>query len=347
MKERVLVTGGVGFIGSHVVDALSAAGFSVRVLDAARGMKRLPRMDKKIEYLAGDVRNKKDWADALRKVAYVVHLAGYIDDHPDFSAYFTVNTASTALLYEVITEKKYPIKKIILASSQTVYGEGRHRCQKHGIVYPPARTEEQLRRRDWEIMCPAGRERLTPLAAQEDDPLRPMTPYGMSKKTAEEILFAFGRRLGIPSSAARFTIVQGTHQARRPSVSGALQQFTRRALAGEQITLYEDGRQLRDFVDVRDVASAHIAILSSPRADFHAFNVGSGTAALIFDFAEQVTRLVGAEFRPHIPGVWRAGAPRHAIANIGKLKKLGWRPRYSSEQTIAEYLEWMKKYRRV
>lgn len=347
MKERVLVTGGAGFVGSHLVNALIADGFSVRVLDRMRrrirGGALPPWMNKKAEYCTGDVRNKNDWTDALENASSVIHLAGYIDDHQDFSTYITVNAASTALLYEVIAEKKYPIKKVIVASSQAVYGEGKYRCGRHGIAYPAPRPEEQMRRKEWEIRCPIGGEAMEPLAAEESDFLKPMTLYGLSKKIAEEVLFDLGGRLGIPSSAARFTIVQGTHQARRPSTSGALQQFTLRAFAGDPITLYEDGRQLRDFVDVRDVASALVLLLVSPRADFQVFNIGSGSASLICDFAKTVSRLAGAAFRPDLPGVYRAGAPRHAIADISKLKKLGWRPRYSYEDTIAEYVGWAKK----
>lgn len=347
----MLVTGGAGFIGSHLVDALVAAGFSVRVLDTmrrSRGDGALqPWMNKKAEYREGDVRNKKDWTDALKRVSSVIHLAGYIDDHTDFSTYITVNAASTALLYEVIAEKKYPIKKIIVASSQAVYGEGKYRCGRHGIVYPSPRPEEQMRRKEWEIRCPVGGEPVEPLAAEEGDSLNPMTPYGISKKTAEEILFNLSGRLGIPSVAARFTIVQGTHQARRPCASGALQQFTLRALAGNPIILYEDGRQLRDFVDVRDVASALLLLCASSRADFQVFNIGSGSATLICDFAKTVSHLAGAEFRPDLPGVYRAGAPRHAIADISKMKKLGWHPRYAIEDTVAEYIAWMKKHSAV
>ena len=343
MKERVLITGGAGFIGSHAVDALAAAGFSVRVMDTMRRCTLLPWMNKKAEYCDGDVRNKKDWTAALKKVTYVAHLAGYLDDHEDFSIYTTVNVASIALLYEVIAEKKYPIKKIIAASSQTVYGEGRYRCARHGIIYPPPRPEEQLRRKEWDVICLICGERAEPLAAEEFDPLQPMTPYGLSKKMAEENLFFFGRRLGIPSSVARFTIVQGTHQARRPSSSGALQQLARRALTREPLILFEDGKQLRDFVDVRDVASALLALLASPAADFEVFNVGSGAPTLISDFGAIVARLAGVEFRPMISGVYRVGAPRHAIADITKIKKIGWQPRYSSEETIAEYLGWIKK----
>ncbi len=342
MKERVLVTGGAGFIGSHVVDVLLGAGFSVRILDTLRIPP--PWRNKKAEYHRGDVQNKKDWMAALKNVAYVTHLAGYIDDHPDFSVYFTVNTASTALLYEVIAEKKYPIKKIIVASSQTVYGEGKYQCVRHDEFYPLPRPEQQLRRRNWDIRCPVCCAPAEPVAAHEDDPLRPMTPYGLSKKMAEEILFDLGRRLGIPSVVARFTIVQGTRQGRRPSSSGALQQFALRSLAGDPVTLFEDGRQLRDFVDVRDAASACLTLLASARTDFQAFNVGSGVATLICDFAAMISRLAGSEFRLRTPGIYRLGAPRHAIADVHRLKKLGWHPRYSSEDTAAEYIEWLKQY---
>lgn len=347
-NENVLVTGGAGFIGSHLVDALISDGFRARVLDnlapPTHNGKLPPWANKKAEYQKGDVRNKKDWIRALKGMRYVFHLAAYMDYHTDFSTYFTTNTAGTALMYEVIVEKKYPVKKIIAASSQSVYGEGKYRCGKHGIFYPPPRREAQLKKRVWEILCPYDKKPMAPVAEREDDALKPTIPYGISKKTLEDVLWDLGKRYDIPSVALRYTIVHGPHQSFRHFYSGALRQLAVMALSGQSLIMHEDGRQLRDYVHVNDVVSAHLAVLKSRKADFEAFNVGSGKRTRVFDLARAVAEAAGREFKPKLPGLYRIGAPRHSIADVSKLKKLGWKPRHTLEDNVRDYVSWIKNY---
>jgi len=346
-KELVLVTGGAGFIGGHLVDALIKDGYRVRVLDnlalpVHNG--RLPEwFNKKAEFSKGDVCNKKDWVKALKGVSYVFHLAAYMDFHLDFSAYFSINTTSTALLYEVIKEKSLPVKKIIIASSQAVYGEGRSRCLRHGIIYPHLRTEAQLKKGDWETRCPYDKNILRPLAEKETDLLFPAIPYGISKKTAEEIVFSLGRLYKIPSVALRYSIVLGPRQSFRHFYSGALRTFSILALQNKPLIIHEDGKQLRDYVDIRDVVLALLVVLGDRRADFEAFNVGSGSPVSVFELGRIVTKLAGANFRSTI-GLYRVGTPRHSIMDIDKLKKLDWKPRYTLEDSVREYLIWIKNH---
>lgn len=344
----MLVTGGAGFIGGHLVDALIERGYRVRVLDNLAPPThngKLPEwFNKKAEFVKGDVRNKKDLVRALTGVDYVFHLAAYMDFHLDFSTYIDTNTKSVALLFEVIVEKKLPVKKIILASSQSVYGEGTYRCEEHGTVYPATRSEEQLKRREWEIACPIDGSPLAPVSQKETDPLHPTIPYGISKRAAKELLFCLGRLYGIPSVVLRYSIVHGARQSFRHFYSGALRQIAVMALSGEDLVLHEDGNQLRDYVNVHDVVDAHLAVLQNPRADFEAFNVGRGEPTRVRELAEIIAKETGAATSIKTPGLYRIGAPRHSPLDIFKLTGLGWKPRHSLADSVREYVGWLRQF---
>jgi dTDP-L-rhamnose 4-epimerase len=347
-KDLALVTGGAGFIGSHLVDALINQGYRVRVLDnlapPTHNGKLPDWFNKKAQFVKGDVRLKKDWLKALRDVSYVFHLAAYMDYHPDFSAYIDTNTKSAALLYELIVEKKLPVKKVVVASSQSVYGEGKYYCVKHGIFYPEARPEAQLKKHQWEVICPQDQKPAKILPEKETDQLNPQIPYGISKQALEKLILALGKIYQIPSVVLRFSIVQGGRQSFRHFYSGALRDFSVRALAGLPMAMQEDGRQNRDFVSVHDVISAHLKVLHDSRADYEIFNVGRGKATRVRELAKKVCLAVGAPYRPHFSGVFRINAPRHSIMDISKLKKLGWRPEHSLEDNVREYMHFIKKH---
>ena len=347
-KELILVTGGAGFIGGHLVDALIKGGYRVRVLDNLSPPThngKLPEwFNNKAEFYKGDVRRKKDWKRALTGVNYVFHLAAYMDFHPDFSIYFTTNAAGTALFYEVAAEEKLSIKKVIIASSQAVYGEGKYFCPKHSIIYSLLRPEEQLKKGKWEVLCPRDGKIIKPLFAKEEDQVYPINPYGISKKAAEDTILSLGRLYNIPSVALRFSIVLGPRQSFRHFYSGALRQFSVMALAGQKFTMHEDSQQFRDYIDVRDVVAAHLTVLKNPQADFHIFNVGSGRPTRVQDLARQTAKIAGVNFVSYTPGFYRIGAPRHSIMDISKLKKIGWRPQYSLEDSVREYFTWIKNY---
>lgn len=342
------MTGGAGFIGSHLVDALIDVGFNVRVLDnllpPTHNGKLPPWFNKKAEFIKGDVRDKKDWIKALKGVSFIFHLAAYMDYHLDFSKYYEVNNAGLAKLYEVIVEKKLPVKKVVIASSQSVYGEGKYKCEKHGIIYPEPRSEKQLSQGKWEILCPLCGKAANPLPQKEDDLLKPTIPYGVSKKTSEEIVFDLGKRYDIPSVALRYTIVHGPRQSFRHFYSGALRQLAVMALAGEPMVMHEDGNQLRDYVNVRDVVSAHLTVLKNSKADFQPFNIGSGKSIRIRDLAKVIAKEAHVPFKPLFPGLYRVGAPRHSIASVEKLKRLGWVAKYGIIDNVKEYFEWIKNF---
>ena len=354
--SKVLVTGGAGFIGSHTVDLLLHKDYQVRILDAlappvhenGRIPEYVPVND--VEFILGDVRDKSHWERALQGVDAVIHLAAYQDYLPDFSKFFHVNTVGTALLYEVIVEKRLPIRKVVVASSQATYGEAKYECRNdvcpltrtegRCVRYPPLRDEVQLQRGQWEVHCPACGEALQWVPTDEAT-TNPHNQYAMSKYTQEMVALNLGRRYGIPTTCLRYSIVQGARQSFRNAYSGVLRIFTQRVLNDRPPVCYEDGRQLRDYVSVHDVARANVLVLEEHgNSGFQVFNVGGDRRFSVIDYAELVAQRAGMDVAPDVPGVYRFGDTRHVISDIGKLKALGWQPQVRLEDIVDEYLAW-------
>jgi dTDP-L-rhamnose 4-epimerase len=342
---RILVTGGAGFIGSHTIDLLLSRGHSVRVLDALEppvhsGRQWPDYLPAEVELQLGDVRDRSAWERALAGVDAVYHLAAYQDYLPDFSKFFHVNAVSTALLYEVAVERRLPLQKIVVAASQAVYGEGKY-CRADGTaVYPGQRPAGQLARHEWDLRDAETGEALRPDVTDEAV-VRPHNAYAMSKYTEEQIALNLGRRYGLPSVAMRYSIVQGARQSFRNAYSGVLRIFAMQVLAGERPVVYEDGRQLRDYVYVGDVARANLLVLEDPRADFQAFNVGAGQAWDVLAFARMMAEAAGRpDLEPLLPGEYRFGDTRHIVSDISRLRTLGWEPRGHPSHSVREYLAW-------
>jgi dTDP-L-rhamnose 4-epimerase len=329
---RVLVTGGAGFIGSHTTNLLLERGFQVRVLDVLQPPvhrdRRWPAyLPAGVERMEGSVDDADAWRTALRDVQAVIHLAAYQDYLPNFSRFFQVNAAGTALLYELLVAEPdlaRGIKKVVVATSQD----------------PGQRPLAQLERREWELRCPVGGEVMTPEATSEDDPPRPHNQYGISKLSQELICLNLGARYGIPTVAMRYSITQGPHQSFTNPYSGALRIFVQRLLHGRQPVLYEDGGQLRDYVSVWDVARANVLVLEQEGASFQAFNVGGGRALTVLEYAQVVGRALNREVSPEVPGRFRVGDTRHILSDISRLRALGWEPQGSLEDAAAAYAEW-------
>ncbi len=342
---KVLVTGGAGFIGSHTVDLLLARGHAVRVLDALlppvhHAQQVPPYVPGEVELQVGDVRDRAAWERALAGVDAVFHLAAYQDYLPDFSKFFHVNAAGTALLYEVAVERKLPLQKIVIASSQAVYGEGRYQCAQDGVVYPGPRSEAQLHTKDWDPRCPLCGGPLTSAFTPETAVINPHNSYAMSKYAEEMLALNLGQRYGLPTAALRYSIVQGARQSYRNAYSGAMRIFVMQALARQPLTVYEDGRQLRDFVYVGDVARANLLVFEDPRADYQAYNVGSGQAGTVLAFAECVAERTRTGSRPQASGEYRFGDTRHIVSDTSKLRALGWEPQGTLAGNVDEYLAW-------
>lgn len=342
---KILVTGGAGFIGSHTVDLLLARGHAVRVLDALtppvhRDGQAPAYLPREVEFIHGDVRDQAAWERALAGVEAVFHFAAYQDYLPDFSKFFHVNAAGTALLYEVAVAQRQPLRKIVVASSQAVYGEGRYTCPRDGDQFPGPRSEAQLQAHEWEPRCPRCGETMTAAWTAEPAPANGHNAYAMSKHATEVLALNLGRRYGLPTVAMRYSITQGARQSYRNAYSGAMRIFAMQALAGQPLTVYEDGQQLRDFVYVGDIARANLLVLEDERANGQAFNAGGGRAVSVLDFARAVAQRAGQAGEPRVTGEYRFGDTRHILSDVARLKALGWAPQGTLDGNIDEYLAW-------
>ena len=282
---KVLVTGGAGFIGSHTVDKLIELGHEVRILDCLKKPVHLkgmpPWINQQAEFVLGDVRNKDDLQSAMQGVDAIYHLAAYQDYLPDLSNFFATNAVSTALIYEIIVEQNLDIQKVIVASSQFVQGEGKYRCSNCQAKNSPLmRVEKDLIKRSWEHRCSSCE---TPLSWEwtDENHIAPPNAYALSKHSQEQQAIAFGERYGIPSVALRYSIVQGARQSFYNAYSGACRIFCLNYYFAKAPTLYEDGGQFRDFVNIHDVVDANLLALTNSQMDGNVFNVGGGKAYTI------------------------------------------------------------------
>jgi dTDP-L-rhamnose 4-epimerase len=343
---RVLITGGAGFIGSHTADALLRRGYEVRVLDSLEppvhpAHARPAYLAADIDLVVGDVRRRDDWERALDGVEAVIHLAAYQDYLPDFSRFATTNDAGTALLYEVAVARRLPLRKVVLGSSQSVYGEGRYRCPRDGDQYPRPRSLARLQQRLWEPPCPVCGEEMTPEWTDEST-VAPHNQYAVSKYAQELYALTLGRLHGIPTVALRYSIVQGPRQSHYNAYSGVLRIFASRLLRGLPPVVYEDGRQIRDYVAVEDVVEATVLALERDDVAFEAYNVGGDRSVTVLDYARILCELAGLDIEPLLPGEFRLGDVRHIRSDVTKLKRLGWAPNTPLRAVAEQYLSWLQ-----
>ncbi len=343
---HLLVTGGAGFIGSFTCDRLIAEGHRVRILDSLEKPVHtgdVPAyLNPAAEFVRGDVTRPEDLRPALAGIDAVVHLAAYQDYLPDFSKFFRVNAAGTALIYELIVADDLPIQKVVVASSQAVYGEGRHRCANGHGVHPPIRSEERLRAGLFPVLCPeCGAE--TTWELTDESVVNPENQYALSKHSQEQIAIRLGRRYGIPTVGMRYSIVQGPRQSLSNAYSGACRVFCLNLHFGRDPLIYEDGEQVRDFVNIHDVVDANLLVLDDERADYEVFNVGGGRPYTVNEFAVIVGRAFGVEIKTRPSGLYRFGDTRHICSDIGRLRGLGWEPRRTPVESVADYKAWLQE----
>lgn len=343
--KKILVTGGAGFIGSHTVDALLKKGYRVKILDILQKRVhpegRPNYLPKDVEFIKGDVSNPVDLLRSLRGVDAVFHLAAYQDYLSDFSHFIHTNTESTALMFELILEHKLPIKKIVFASSQSVSGDGKWKCNQHGEFWAQKRLVEQLENGEWEIKCPkCGKEAVNVLMTE--DTVSPITAYAVSKYAIELLADVLSQKCNIPTVCLRYTYVQGPRNSIYNAYSGIARVMAMRIMNGKKPILFEDGLGLRDYINVADVTRANLTVLEDDRANGEVFFVGGGKAYTAIDFATTMLKVFDSNLNYEIPGIFRIGDTRSTVSSIKKLKKLGWQPKVSLEESLGEYGKWLR-----
>jgi len=348
---NILVTGGAGFIGSHTTDKLLELGHNVKVVDALRHpihIKGFPEyLDKsKIEFIYGDVRDRTVMEYALQNIEVVYHLAAYQDYLPDYGTFTHINAYSTSLIYEIIEQKKLPVEKIIVASSQAVMGEGRYKCEEHGFQYPNLRSNIQLQGKQWDHLCPICHKPLV-LQTSDETVINPQNPYAMSKYMQEMLSINLGRRIGVPSVAMRYSIVQGARQSLYNTYSGACRIFSLCNYLNKQPTIYEDGLSQRDYINIHDVVDANIIVMERSEADYNVFNVGSGRTWSVYEFANIVADVFNSKISPKISGEYRFGDTRHIFSETAKLQTLGWIPKRSIQESVHEYKAYLEGHTNI
>jgi len=353
--KRILITGGAGFVGSHLADALLTEGHEVRVLDSLSPQVHpdgLPAyLNREVEFLGGDVRDRGALERALSGVDVVYHEAAAVgvgQSMYQIEEYMSCNTQATALLLQVLLDKKIPIEKLVVASSMSIYGEGQYACDHCGKVAPGPRPPEQLRARDWEVHCPVCDSALEPVPTTEEKPLQATSVYALSKKDQEEICLLFGRTYGLPVVALRYFNIYGPRQALSNPYTGVAAIFASRLLNNKPPVIFEDGDQMRDFVSVHDVVRANLLALNTDKANGRALNIGSGSPITIREVASALALNLGRRIEPEISAQYRAGDIRHCYGDITAAREaLGYEPQHSFQQGIAEFVEWLRPQQAV
>jgi len=351
-RPLALVTGGAGLIGSHLVDLLGAEGFRVRILDnlthPTHAGGRPPWIPPEADFRHGDVKDPQTLADALEGVDYVFHQAAHGGFTPGAAAYFETNTVSAALILDLIAGRSpfaHPerprVRKIVFASTQAVYGEGKYDCPAHGRVYPPPRSLERLEAGEWDPNCPRCGNAVTPAPVDEES-INPYTPYAISKAAAETAFLRIGETYGLPVVGLRYALTYGPRQSLTNPFVGITSVFSTRLLGGREVVVYEDGRQTRDFIYVKDVARANLVVALDDRADGRVFNVGVGRAVTVTGFVDLLAGTLGVPSRWTLTGEFRPGEVRHLVTDATRLEALGWRAEVTLEDGLGRYASWIR-----
>lgn len=344
---RFLVTGGAGFIGSHLVDALVNQGREVLVIDSLEPQvhKRKPTyLNPSAQYVFKNILDEESLASCLREVDFVYHLASLVgvgQSMYQISRYVDVNVGGTARLLQLITTGDRAVRKVVVASSMSIYGEGAYECPSHGVVSPSLRSKEQLSRRDWEIHCPQCAESTRPVPTPESKPLMTNSVYAVTKRDQEEMCLSIGRAYELPTVALRFFNVYGPRQSLDNPYTGVAAIFQSRIKNGQPPVIFEDGLQTRDFVSVHDVVDALLRAANRPEADYQAINVGSGKPIAIRDVAGQLIEMYRSKVSPLVQNRFRAGDVRHCFAALDKGKELlDYHPRVTFASGMRELVHW-------
>lgn len=349
-SKQILITGGAGFVGSHLADGLLKAGHKVRILDDI-----LPQVHQhgvpdylspEVELITGDVRDPNLLREVLRGVDVIFHFAATVgvgQSMYEISRYMSVNTQGTAELLQAILDTKSKPEKLIVASSMSIYGEGQYGCPACGkSAFPPVRPVSQLKEGQWEVLCTHCSTVLVPQPTNEKKPSEINSIYALSKRDQEELCLIYGRNYGLPVTALRFFNIYGTRQALSNPYTGVAAIFAARLINNQAPLVFEDGEQMRDFVSVHDIVRANMLAMERPESDGEVINVGCGQPIKIRRVAEILAAALGKDIAPVITHKYRAGDIRHCYADLSKARQLlGYEPQVTHEEGFRELASWL------
>ena len=351
--KNILITGGAGFIGSRLCEKLFYQGNNITVLDNLSKQIHgdgesflFKKIKDKCTFIKGDVRDKDDWFHAIKNQEIIIHLAaetGTGQSMYEIEKYNDVNVMGTAHMLELLADSNHSIKKIIIASSRSIYGEGKYNCKTHGVQYPSQRKEKDMEKGEFNPKCRICNLELDLLATDEESKIHPSSIYGINKQQQEQMVLLIGESIGIPSVAFRYQNVYGPGQSLSNPYTGILSIFSTRILNGNDLDIYEDGLESRDFVYIDDVVDATILGIEKDEANGEVFNVGSGVPTTVQEVAENLKTFYESDIDISISGKFRIGDIRHNYADLTKIKNmLGFTPKYNFQKGISEFVSWVK-----
>jgi dTDP-L-rhamnose 4-epimerase len=353
--KKVLVTGGAGFIGSHLVDGLVKRNYEVIVIDSIDKQVHTDGIpdyiNLKARYIFEDIRKKKILEEIVKEVDYIFHFAAKVgvgQSQYQIREYVDVNITGTANLLDILVNKKNNVKKLIVASSMSIYGEGLYKCEKCGNVKPELRNFKEEKIDDWEPKCPFCNGNITPVPTPENLQIIPNSIYAITKKEQEEMSLLIGKTYNIPVVSLRFFNVYGPRQSLSNPYTGVCAIFLSRIKNDKPPVIFEDGLQTRDFIWVGDIVRACILSMEKESANYEIFNVGSGKPISIVEIANLLIKLLGKDLKPEITYKFRKGDVRHCYADISKIKeKIGFEPETTLEEGLKKLIEWAKERKAV
>jgi dTDP-L-rhamnose 4-epimerase len=353
--NKVLITGGAGFIGSNLALKLVSIGYEVTVLDnlsvqihGEEPINTSPLYKSildKVKFIKGTVISKSDWLKAIEGQNVIVHLAaetGTGQSMYEIHKYVDVNVGGTALMLDVLANTQHSIRKIVVASSRAIYGEGKYTCQEHGVIYPVERIDGDMAKGDFSCKCPICGAQVHLLPTCEDSKLHPTSVYGITKLNQEQMVLTVGKSLGIPAVAFRYQNVYGPGQSLSNPYTGILSIFSTRIKNGNDISIFEDGQESRDFVYIDDVVDATILGIESENADYKAFNVGTGIRTDVLTVAKTLIEKYSLPVEVKVTGNYRLGDIRDNFADLSKINKLlGFTPKVTFDGGISNFVKWV------
>jgi dTDP-L-rhamnose 4-epimerase len=352
MGKNILITGGAGFIGSHTALSLLEDGHDVTILDnlspQIHGLNSsFPSfLQDKCKLIKGDVRNKEDWIKSLKNIEVICHFAaetGTGQSMYQIQKYSEVSINGTAIMLDVLTEIKHSVEKVILSSSRAIYGEGKYKCKIHGIIYPKTRKEEDMDSGFFDLRCSDCNTNLILLPTDEISVANPTSIYGITKQIQEQLIINSCSSNGLPFVSLRFQNVYGPGQSLKNPYTGILSIFSTLILNNQNINIFEDGKESRDFIFIEDVVSSIKLSLTNEKANYNIFNVGFGENIEVEIVAKSLIKLFKTDTKINISGDYRQGDIRHNYADLLKIKtNLKYLPKISFKQGLRRFVEWVK-----